>query len=120
MSPRRSLPAGGAGPADPATATPSAERSAASPAAPPQAQRGQPAPPRIYARNELPEEIRRQLPTLSIGGSIYSQDRANRFLIINGQVFYEGAEPTPGLVIEQIGLKSAVLRFKNYRYSIGY
>ncbi len=114
VSPRRQSPAGGADP------TPSAERSAASPATPPQAQRDHPAPPRIYARNELPEEIRRQLPTLSIGGSIYSQDRANRFLIINGQVFYEGAEPTPGLVIEQIGLKSAVLRFKNYSYSIGY
>lgn len=76
--------------------------------------------PRVYARSELPEEIRRQLPELSIGGSIYSQDRANRFLIINGQVFYEGSQPTPGLLLEQIGLKSAVLRYKDYRYSINY
>lgn len=93
----------------------------AAPSKPPSpAPRPEPVAPRVYALSELPEGIRRQLPELSIGGSIYSRDRANRFLIINGQVFYEGAEPTPGLVLEQIGLKSAVLRFKDHRYSISY
>lgn len=122
-SPRRKPPAGNADPATPES-TGSTQRSAArpapSPAAPAPARAGEPVPPRIYARGELPEEIRRQLPELSIGGSIYSQDRANRFLIINGQVFHEGSQPMPGLVLEQIGLKSAVLSFKDYRYSISY
>lgn len=106
--------------ADAAPVPPRRKPAAGTVAAPTTASPGEPAQPRVYAQSELPEDIRRQLPKLSIGGSIYSQDRANRFLIINGQVFYEGSQPTPGLVLEQIGLKSAVLSFKNYRYSISY
>jgi general secretion pathway protein B len=75
---------------------------------------------RIYARNELPEEIRRQLPNLSIGGSIYSPSPANRFVVINGQVVHENGEIGPDHVLETIRLKSAVLRFKGYRYEINF
>jgi general secretion pathway protein B len=75
---------------------------------------------RVYARNELPEEIRRQLPPLTVGGSIYSSNPANRFLVINGQVVHEKGELGPEHVLEQIKLKSAVLRFKGYRYEINY
>jgi general secretion pathway protein B len=75
---------------------------------------------RIYARHELPDEIRRQLPALSIGGSIYSPSPTNRFVVINGLVVHEGGEVGPEHVLEQIKLKSAVLRFKGYRYEILY
>jgi general secretion pathway protein B len=75
---------------------------------------------RVYARNELPEEIRRQLPALTIGGSIYSLNPANRFLVLNGLVVHEKGEVGPEHVLEQIRLKSAVLRFKGYRYEINY
>ena len=75
---------------------------------------------RIYALNELPEEIRRGLPPVVIGGSIYSRSAANRMLVINGQVFHEGSELAPALTLDQIRLKSAVLRFKDYRYEIMY
>ena len=75
---------------------------------------------RVYARNELPEEIRRQLPVFAIGGSIYSSNPANRFLVINGQVVHEKGELGPEHVLEQIKLKSAVLRFKGYHYEITY
>jgi len=73
---------------------------------------------RIYARHELPDDIRRQLPALSIGGSIYSPTPANRFVVVNGAVVHEGGEVGPDHVLEQIKLKSAVLRFKGYRYEI--
>jgi general secretion pathway protein B len=75
---------------------------------------------RIFAMNELPEEVRRELPTLALGGSIYSKSAANRMLVINGQVFHEGDELAPSLVLEQIKLKAAVLRFKSYRYEMTY
>ena len=73
---------------------------------------------RVYALTELPDDIRRQLPALGIGGSIYSEKPANRLLIINGQLFHEGDKPLPELSVEQIKLKSAVLRFKGYRYEV--
>jgi general secretion pathway protein B len=75
---------------------------------------------RIYARHELPAHIQRELPQLSIGGSVYSEDPAKRFVVINGSIVHEGDKPLPGLVLEQIKLKSAVLRYKDYRYEIGY
>jgi general secretion pathway protein B len=75
---------------------------------------------RIYAINELPEDVRRTLPRLTVGGSIYSENAASRFLIINGQIFHEGDELAPELRLEHIKLKSAVLRYKAYRYSISY
>lgn len=75
---------------------------------------------RIYAREELPDAVRNQLPRMSIGGSIYSTDRASRFLIINGRVFHEGDSVTPDLTLEEIKLKQAVLKYKQYRYTVSY
>lgn len=76
--------------------------------------------PRIYTVAELPDEVRRDLPTLAIGGAMYSENPANRMLIINGQTFHERDRLAPGLLLVQIKLKSAVLEFKGLRYGITY
>ncbi len=73
---------------------------------------------RVYSQAELPEEIRRDLPKLVIGGSSYSGDAASRMVMINGQVFHEGDRLAPNLVLERIRLKSAVLVFKGWRYEV--
>lgn len=75
---------------------------------------------RIYALNELPQDIRGSLPQLSIGGAMYSPNPASRMLIVNGQLMHEGDKITPELVLDQIELKRAVLSFRGYRYSIYY
>ena len=75
---------------------------------------------RIYTLNELPDEVRKDLPALQIGGAMYSQTAANRMLIVNGQLFHEGDTLAPGLTLEQIKLRSAVLRLKGYRYGISF
>jgi general secretion pathway protein B len=67
----------------------------------------------------MPVEVRREL-ALSIGGSIYSDDPRSRFLILNGQVLHEGDRLMPGVVLEKIRLKSAVLNVRGTRYSLGY
>ncbi len=74
----------------------------------------------VLAYNELPDNIRRELPQLVVGGAMYSQTPASRMLILNGQVFHEGDKVAGGLVLEQIKLKSAVLAYKGYRYGINY
>ena len=78
------------------------------------------APARVVPVAELPEDIRRELPALSIGGAMHSDVPANRMLVLNGGVFHEGDQPAPGLVLEEIKLKSAVFRFKGHRYSVAY
>lgn len=75
---------------------------------------------RIYKPAELPDEIRRQLPVLSVGGSAYSNKPSDRILILNGQVLHEGDKVTAELQLQQIKLRSAVLAFKGYRYEIVY
>jgi general secretion pathway protein B len=75
---------------------------------------------RIYALNELPEEVRAQLPAIAISGASYSSNAAQRLLIVNGNVVQERGAIGPELVLEQIGETSAVLRFREYRYRIRY
>ncbi|HEY0835536.1 MAG TPA: general secretion pathway protein GspB [Azospirillum sp.] len=66
--------------------------------------------------NGLPPDA----PKLAISGGVYSANRAQRMLIVNGQVVNEGADLGGGLVLEEIRPKAAVLRFRGGRYSVGF
>lgn len=73
----------------------------------------------VLARADLPEQVRRDLPQLNLGGSSYSSDATSRMVILNGQVFHEGDTIAPGLVLQQVKPKGAVLGFKGYRFKLG-
>jgi general secretion pathway protein B len=75
---------------------------------------------RIPGIQELPEDVRREIPQLTIGGAMYSEIPTQRMLIVNSQVFREGDQPYQGLMLEEIRLKSAVFKYRGYRYSINY
>jgi general secretion pathway protein B len=114
-------------PAKTAPAEPPARSATASPATPPAAASASAAaaaaaakPPRVPTLAELPADIRQQLPTLAVGGAMYSPTPSNRMLILNGQLYHEGEQPAPGLTLESIQLRSAVLSFKGQRYEISY
>jgi general secretion pathway protein B len=87
-------------------------------AAAPKADVAASSPGRITPLRELPEATRRELPQLVIGGSMYSAQPSQRLVILNGQVFHEGAQVGPDLVVEQIRPKSVVLRFRQQRYEM--
>ena len=74
----------------------------------------------VMPLSELSADVRQTLPKVVISGSTYSDNRALRMLIINGEVFREGEKPAPDLQLEQIGPKSAVLNFKGLRYAVAY
>jgi general secretion pathway protein B len=76
--------------------------------------------PRIYRVNELPDNIRQELPSLSLGGVMYSDKASSRMVVVNGQVFREGDTLAPNVLLKQIKLKEAVLEFKGYRYGVKY
>ena len=99
---------------------PSASAMTTRPAAPVTNPRPVPVSRPVVNVNELAAEVRQTLPKVVISGSTYSDNRALRMLIINGEVFREGERPTPGLQLEQIGSKSAVLNFKGLRYAVAY
>jgi general secretion pathway protein B len=59
-------------------------------------------------------------PKLTMSGGVYSASPAQRMLIVNGQVFNEGSEIAPGVTLEEIKARTAVLRFRGARYSVAY
>lgn len=77
-------------------------------------------PGRVRKLNELPEGMRRELPPLSVSGSMYSPQPAARMLVLDGQVVREGDQLRPGLVLESIGLKSATLSLRGERFLLSF
>jgi general secretion pathway protein B len=67
---------------------------------------------------ELGPELRRDWPPLVLGGSIYSDNPASRFVIANGQVVREGQTAAPGVVVERIGQRSVLLRWRELRVEV--
>ena len=59
-------------------------------------------------------------PKLAISGGVYSSNPAQRMLIVNGLVFNEGSEVGPGVVLQEIKPKGAVLQFRGSRYTVSY
>lgn len=79
---------------------------------------GQPGPVLSFA--ELSPQDRARLPAVNVSGSTYSQNPELRMLIVNGRVVQEGQDIAPGLRLETIGPRNAVLNHQGLRYSIGY
>ncbi|WP_332738830.1 general secretion pathway protein GspB [Hydrogenophaga sp.] len=69
---------------------------------------------------QLSPEARAQLPGVNVSGSTWSKNPALRTLIANGKVVQEGQDIAPGLRLEAIGPRNAVLNHQGLRYSIGY
>jgi general secretion pathway protein B len=59
-------------------------------------------------------------PKLTITGGVYSANRSQRMLIVNGQVVAEGGDLGSGVTLEEIKPKSVVLVFRGARYTVGY
>jgi general secretion pathway protein B len=59
-------------------------------------------------------------PTVRVSGSSYSKNPAHRMLIANGKVVHEGQEIEPGLRLETVGPRSAVLNHRGTLYNITY
>lgn len=87
---------------------------AASVAAPPAA----PAVAPVVKLAELPADLRREWPNLVMGGSVWSESAASRFVIINGLLLHEGEAVAPGLVVDRIGPKGLVLRWRDRRVEV--
>ena len=77
-----------------------------------------PAPASVVSREQLPPDIRAQLPQFVIGGSIYSNVPAGRSLIVNGQLYRERDRLTQDLSLEEIRLKAAIFSYRGHRFEV--
>lgn len=69
---------------------------------------------------DLPEHIRREIPSISVGGYIYSANKADRSVLVNKRLLREGDEIAPGLVLERMQPNGMILNYKGYRYRSAY
>ena len=102
---------------------PKAPAAAAAPVAAPPAPvavAAAPAAARTYSLTELPADVQQALPKFSVSGGVYSGNVAQRMLVVNGEVFNEGSEIAAGVVLEQIGPRVALLKFRGLRIAQPY
>jgi general secretion pathway protein B len=70
--------------------------------------------------HQLPDTIQRDLPRVSFGGYMYSANPADRLLLVDKALRHEGEEVAPGLVLEKLLPKAAVMNFRGVRYRVAY
>lgn len=75
-----------------------------------------PAEENLRTLRELPDALQHEIPTIAVGGYIYSRNPADRLLLIDKVLRREGEEVAPGLVLEKLLPKSAVMSYKGQRY----
>ena len=95
----------------PQAVAPTAMQKSAQPVIPPE---------KIIAMADLSPSMQRELPPLAIGGSMYSDNAAERMLLIDKRLFHEGDEVAPGLLLEKLMPKEAILRFRGVRFRINF
>lgn len=72
-----------------------------------------------YAK-DLPQEIQQQLPRVTFGGYMYSDYAADRLVLVDKTLRHEGEEIAPGLMLEKLLPRGAVLNFRGTRYRVNF
>ncbi|MES2832744.1 MAG: general secretion pathway protein GspB [Pseudomonadota bacterium] len=75
--------------------------------------------PQTMKLSQLPTQVRSEVPPVAISGSIYSSDPKERLLLVDKRMLREGDEIAPGLILERILQKGAVLRYKGHVFEVG-
>jgi general secretion pathway protein B len=60
------------------------------------------------------------VPRVAFGGYMYSANPADRLLLIDKALRHEGEEVAPGLVLEKLLPRAAVMNYRGYRYRVAY
>jgi general secretion pathway protein B len=70
--------------------------------------------------HQLPDTMQREVPRVSFGGYMYSANPADRLLLVDKTLRHEGEEVAPGLVLEKLLPKAAVMNYRGVRYRVAY
>jgi general secretion pathway protein B len=106
--------------APPRTAAARAATPAAAPAATPAAAAAPAPEDSLPYLHQLPDAVQRDVPRVSFGGYMYSANPADRLLLVDKALRHEGEEVAPGLVLEKLLPKAAVMNYRGVRYRVAY
>lgn len=74
----------------------------------------------IPALRDVPDNVRASIPQVSFGGYMYSNNPADRLVLIDKMLRHEGEEVAPGLVLEKLLPKAAIMNYRGTRYKVAY
>lgn len=69
---------------------------------------------------ELPEATRLQIPSLAITGAVYSENPAQRLLLVNGLVLGQGSQVAPDLTVVEIHANRSEFDFRGTRFRMAH
>jgi general secretion pathway protein B len=72
----------------------------------------------IVRLNDLPAEIKKNLPSIKLSVHYYNMDKQARFAIINDRTLHEGETLGEGLRVVEINPEGTVLNFRGHRFLI--
>jgi general secretion pathway protein B len=111
----------GLAPARVAAPAPARPAPAPTPAAAPVAAAARPTPEdNLPFLQQLPDAQQRDIPRVTFGGYMYSANPADRLLIVDKALRHEGEEVAPGLVLEKLLPRAAVMNYRGTRYRVPY
>lgn len=70
--------------------------------------------------NELPIDVRSQIPALAISGSVYSDNPSQRLLLVNGQVLPQGSQVAADVTLVEIHRGSSEFSFRGMRFRLAH
>jgi general secretion pathway protein B len=70
----------------------------------------------VLELSQLPSEIKKKLPDMSISGHIYSNNPGSRIVNINGYIIREGENVIDGLKVEEITMSGVILNYQGFRF----
>lgn len=73
---------------------------------------------RVEEVDELPEDVRNNLPAMTFSFHVYSANPQQRTIIINNRRMREGDEINPGLVLQEITEDGVILLFAQHRIHV--
>jgi general secretion pathway protein B len=75
---------------------------------------------RLPTLAELPPAVRGDVPKIAFGGYMYSPNPADRLVLVDKALRREGEQVAPGLVLEKLLPRGAVMNFRGYRYRVAF
>ncbi len=69
---------------------------------------------------DLPADLRQHIPKLTITGTVYSENPAQRLLVVNGQVLTQGSEVAPELSLAEIHPTNSDFIFRGTRFRVAH
>jgi len=69
---------------------------------------------------QLPQSVQGGIPRVAFGGYMYSANPADRLLLVDKALRHEGEEVAPGLVLEKLLPRAAVMNYRGVRYRVAY